>query len=194
MICWYTGARRGEICGLRLDEVMCIEGLWCLDIAPNYNRRLKTARSKRLTPVAEELLRLGFLDYAKALREAGEVMLFPELVLASGKGDMGNTFYKNYWTKIAKHLPFLERGQALQSFRHTAIDELKGSEIIPELRADLVGHKMESQTEDRYSKAHLDLIKTAIETIPKVTSGLLRLPTTLLTKRLRSPRPSRSAI
>lgn len=193
MICWYTGARRAEVCGLQLDEIVNIDGMWCFDIVANDARRLKTARSKRLTPIADEILRLGFLDYVTALQEAGEVMLFPELVLASGKGDMGNTFYNNYWTKIAKNLPFLKRGQALQSFRHTAIDELKGAEIIPELRADLAGHKLGSQTEDRYSKAHLDLIKKAIARIPKVTSHLLPRPNGihLLPSRLRKPRPQR---
>lgn len=192
MICWYTGARRAEVCGLQLDEIVEVDGMWCFDIVANDARRLKTARSKRLTPIADEILRLGFLDYVKALGKAGEVMLFPELVLASGKGDMGNTFYSNYWTKIAKRLPFLERGQALQSFRHTAIDELKGSVIAPELRADLAGHKMDSQTEDRYSKAHLDLIKEAIGTIPKVTQHLHPRPTNLLPARLRAPRKART--
>lgn len=191
MICWYTGARRLEVCALHLSEVVCIEGMWCIDIVANDVRRLKTVRSKRLTPIADEILRLGFIDYVSALREAGEVMLFPELVRASGKGDMGDTFYKNYWTKLATKLPFLERGQAIQSFRHTAIDELKGSEIVPELRADLAGQKMHSQTEDRYSKAHLDLIKGAIETIPKVTDQLQPRSITLLPNRLRAPRPRR---
>jgi integrase len=193
MILWYTGARRAEICGLRIDEITCVEGKWCFDIVENDARRLKTVRSKRVIPIGDELLRLGLLEYVSALREGGETALFPELVMESGKGNMGDTFYKNCWTKISKALPFLEPGQAMQSFRHTAIDELKGGEISAELRADLAGHRMSSQTEDRYSKAHLDLISKAIATIPKVTNELDPVPITLLPKRLRAPRKARPA-
>lgn len=79
----------------------------------------------------------------------------------------------------------------IHSMRHTAIDSMKLAGIDAELRADFAGHHLDSQTEGRYSKARLVLIKKAIETIPNVTSHLIAAPVNLLPKHLRIPRKAR---
>ncbi|MEQ5789406.1 tyrosine-type recombinase/integrase [Erythrobacter sp. NFXS35] len=191
MIGWYTGMRRDEICGLALDDIEVVDGLWQFNVRPTAIRRLKTVTSARKLPFAHELVRLGLPGYVTALREAGETMLFPELIAESGKGTMGDAYYKTIWTKIAPALPFLKSGQANQSFRHTVIDAMKGAKVSPEVRADFAGHKLSSQTEGRYSKAHMALLREATHAIPEVTSKLDPFPTTLLPARLRAPRKAR---
>lgn len=91
LIGWYAGMRRDEICGLHLDEIECIDGDWQFVVRPNATRRVKTVQSVRRLPFADELERLGLPRYVGALREAGETMLFPELVPESGKGTLGGT-------------------------------------------------------------------------------------------------------
>lgn len=191
IIAWYTGMRREEICGLELDDIECDDGCWQFQVRPNSIRKLKTAGSKRILPFADELLRLGLPEYAIALRDAGERLLFPELAPESGIGTMGDAYYDLAWTKLAKALPFLRRGQALQSFRHTAINSMKAAGITPEIRADFAGHRLKSETEGRYSKAHLILIREAVATIPEVTKHLDPAPLKLLPARLRAPRKAR---
>lgn len=137
------------------------------------------------------LMRLGLPDYVTALRNAGETVLFPELVPESGKGTLGDAYYDRIWTKIARALPFLRRGQATQSFRHTVIDAMKGAEVMPELRADFAGHKLSNETEGRYSKAHMALLRKAATAIPNVTKHLEPFPVTLLPARMRAPRKAR---
>lgn len=193
LIGWYTGMRREEICGLMLDDIEVVDGHWQFDVRPTEIRRLKTITSARKLPFASELVRLGLPDYVAALREAGETMLFPELVAESGKGTMGDAYYDTIWTKIARALPFLKSGQATQSFRHTVINAMKGAEVMPELRADFAGHKLSSETEGRYSKAHMALLRKAATAIPNVTDHLEPFPVTLLPARLRAPRKARTS-
>lgn len=193
LIGWYTGMRREEICGLMLDDIEVVDGHWQFDVRPTEIRRLKTITSARKLPFASELVRLGLPDYVTALRDAGETMLFPELVAESGKGTMGDAYYDTIWTKIARALPFLKSGQATQSFRHTVINAMKGAEVMPELRADFAGHKLSSETEGRYSKAHMALLRKAARAIPNVTDHLEPFPVTLLPARLRAPRKARTS-
>lgn len=106
-------------------------------------------------------------------------------------GTLGDAFYKTRWTHLAKKLPFLLKGQANHSFRHTAIDAMKAAGIPSEIRADFAGHKLLSETEGRYSDAHMTLLREAAETIPKVTDGIAPVPINLLPDRLRVPRKAR---
>jgi len=191
MIAWYTGMRLDEISSLEIDEIEFEGGHWQIQVKPNSLRGLKTDSSKRVLPVASELLKLGFDEYVKALRAEGESLLFPELRPESGIGTLGRAFYKTRWTHLAKQLPFLVEGQANHSFRHTAIDAMKAAGISSEIRADFAGHKLASETEGRYSNAHMKLLRKAAETIPKVTDDLTPHPVNLLPKRLRQPRKAR---
>jgi integrase len=193
LIGWYTGMRREEICGLKLEDIELDDGHWQFIVEPTEIRRLKTITSARKLPFADELVRLGLPDYVMALREAGETLLFPELVAESGKGTMGDAYYKTIWTKIAEALPFLKAGQGTHSFRHTVINAMKGAEVMPELRADFAGHKLSSETEGRYSKAHMALLRKAATAIPNVTDHLEPFPVTLLPARLRAPRKARTS-
>lgn len=192
MISWYTGMRRDEICALRLDDIVEDDGHWQFECRPTDIRRLKTITSARSIPFADELMRLGLPEYVKALRDAGETMLFPELLSESGKGTMGDAYYKTIWGKIAKGLPFLKPGQATHSFRHTVTTFMKRAGIPSDVRADFLGHKLASETEGRYSKVDMALLREAVSTVPKVTSHLEPFPTTLLPERLRAPRKSRA--
>ncbi|MET3710764.1 integrase [Sphingomonas trueperi] len=191
MIGWYTGMRREEICGLMLDDMEVVDGHWQINVRPTAIRRLKTITSARNLPLAEELIRLGLPAYVQALRGAGESMLFPELQAESGKGTMGDRYYKTIWTKIAAALPFLRAGQATHSFRHTVIDSMKAAGIAAEVRADFAGHKLSSETEGRYSKAHMELLRNAAKAIPEVTRHLDPFPVQLLPAGLRAPRKAR---
>ncbi len=193
LIAWYTGLRREEICGLELADIEQEDGIWHFNIRDNTVRKLKTKTSNRLVPFASELVRLGLPGYMSAMRDAGETLLFPELSAESGKGTLGDAYYKLHWVKIASRLLFIERGQAMHSFRHTLTDELKANMVDQEVRADLVGHKISSETGGRYSKAtRLAHLRDAVAKVPVVTEHLEAAPISLLPPAKRRPRRSRS--
>ncbi|WP_430388269.1 site-specific integrase [Blastomonas fulva] len=192
LIAWYTGFRREEICGLELDDIEQIDDQWHFAVRPNAARRLKNASSVRLLPVAPELARLGLLDYVAALRAEGETLMFPELRPLSGIGTMGDAFYKTVWTKCAVHLPFLKPGMAVHSFRHTLATGLKAVAVAEDVRADILGHRINGETGGRYSKASdLDVLRSAVEKIPIVTNHLSPAPIVLLPRMRREGRQAR---
>lgn len=186
MIAWYSGMRRDEICGMELSDIEKVDGHWQFLVRPNGIRGLKNTSSGRIVPIADELIRLGLPEYVAALRAEGETQLFPELVSIAGKASMGDVFYKRMWVKIAAAVPDLTHKQSIHSFRHTAIDTMKGAGIAPEIRADFAGHALSSETEGRYSKAHLDLLREAVSAIPNVTASLASAQLRLLPAKMRS--------
>jgi integrase len=192
LIAWYSALRRDEICGLELCDLVNEDGDWHFDVRDNSARTLKTIASTRLVPFSDELKRLGLPAYAEALRAAGERMLFPELVAESGAGTMGDAYYKKMWIKLAAQMPELDRGQAMHSFRHTAIDAMKAGGINEETREDFAGHKIASENGGRYAKAtRLEIMRCAVAAIPEVTRHLAPAAITLLPTRLRGARKAR---
>jgi len=69
---------------------------------------------------------------------------------------------------------------------------MKVGNVSSEIRADFGGQALSSQTEGRYSKVHLELIREAIKAIPNVTGHLNTAPIRLLPARLRAPRKARN--
>jgi integrase len=135
LLVWYTGARREEICALRLLDVRSEHGIDYLLIPDG-----KTENALRHIPIAEELKRLGFLSFVTAMRVAGEHLLFPEIQPGRGKRKLGDVFYKLWWIYLKPMIPGLVRGQAMHSCRHMVSTELKDLQVFPEFRNDLLGH------------------------------------------------------
>ena len=171
-ILWYSGMRRGEACKLQVSDIVrSPDGIWFFDIAVTEAGRLKTSSSRRCIPVANELIRLGLIEFVGAMKHAGKALLFPELVSATRP--MGDTFYRLGWNKVACALEGRPDGLTLHGMRHTVADELKAAGVCEEVRADLLGHAGESETAGRYSKAsRLSVLLEAVNKIPIVTSSL----------------------
>lgn len=105
---------------------------------------------------------------------------------------MGDAFYKTVWTKCAAQLPFLKKGMAVHSFRHTLATGLKAVSVAEDVRADVLGHRIANETGGRYSKASdLDMLRSAVNKIPIVTDHLVAAPVTLLPTLVRKGRKAR---
>lgn len=199
LLVWYTGARREEICKLMIVDVGCRGGTWCLTIQTTVTGRVKNTSAFRVIAICDELIRLGFGEYVLAMKEAGEDLLFPELMPGGAtKRKLGDVFYKLWWMYIAPLVvPRLARGQAMHACRHAADDELKQAEIFVETRNDLFGWKGKGgEGETRYaSPTQLAKLKAAVELIPIVTGHLAGVAETginLLPAERRVSRPVRA--
>lgn len=191
LLVWYTGARREEICAIKLEHIRREHGVDYLDIVDG-----KTGNAIRRIAIASELKRLGFLTYTEALRVAGEVRLFPELQPGRSNGKLGDVFYKLWWIYLKPMVTGLVRGQAMHSCRHTVSTELKDLGVFPEFRNDLLGQAQSVGGEGvtRYSKAtRLARLQDVVDQIPIVTG---HLPghvgaSPILPAHMRVPRPTR---
>ena len=165
LIAVFTGMRVNEIASLYLDNVRQIGGnhrgkRWCIDVLEEPKRpdkRLKNLSSRRIVPLHNILLELGFLDYLNLIKKVpvGEnnlerTRVFEELTYQDGTYARSISRFWNY-----RYLPLLglkKTTLTLHSLRHTLIDNLKQIGVEPHFISELVGHSQGSITLDRYGK------------------------------------------
>jgi integrase len=194
-IVWYSGMRREEACKLLVDDIGEEDGIAFFNIRKTHAGTVKTATSVRKVPINGELRRLGFLDYVAAMKAAGEIYLFPEIIPGRGGRTLGDVFFKNVWLNIKPHLTLVKPGQAVHSGRHMVSTELKMLQTFEEFRADLLGQKTGGENASRYAGAtRLQILLDIVERIPVVTGHLPDVSAiNLLPKTLRQPRPVRES-
>jgi len=165
LIAVFTGMRVNEIASLYLDNVRQIGGnhrgkRWCIDVLEETNRpnkRLKNLSSRRIVPIHDTILELGFIDYLNLIKKVpvGEnnlerTRVFEELTYQDGTYARSVSRFWNY-----RYLPLLglkKTTLTLHSLRHTLIDNLKQIGVEPHFISELVGHSQGSITLDRYGK------------------------------------------
>jgi len=165
LIAVFTGMRVNEIASLYLDNVRQIGGnhrgkRWCIDVLEETNRpnkRLKNLSSRRIVPIHDTILELGFIDYLNLIKKVpvGEnnlerTRVFEELTYQDGTYARSISRFWNY-----RYLPLLgikTDKNGFHSLRHTVIDHLKQIGVEPHFISELVGHSQGSITLDRYGK------------------------------------------
>jgi integrase len=65
-VCAYTGARVSEVCQLRAEDIVQLEGIWCVHFAPEAGS-LKNTGSERTIPLHPALTEAGFLTFVKTV-------------------------------------------------------------------------------------------------------------------------------
>lgn len=160
-----TGARREEIAGMKLSEVVTNHSIPYFDIRLNANRCLKNKSSQRCVPIHETIQRLGFFDCVSGLREAGQTDLFPDLKPASG-GSFGGVFYKSWKPLLDEQLGSDLVGKVFHSWRHRFASLLRSDAEIPkDVVQDIVAtHLMTKLTEP------------IVTWIPRSSGMLARMP------------------
>jgi integrase len=87
-IALFTGARREEIASLKSSNIRPIDDVLSIEIEEGKN-----ANARRMVPIHPKLIELGFLEYAKSIKNQGFAFLFPHLVdSANGKGKKVGSF------------------------------------------------------------------------------------------------------
>lgn len=174
ILIYYTGARREELCGAMVDDII-FDREDCrpyVHIAGNEQRRIKNAQSKRNIPIHPELIRLGFLDYVGKIKALGYKLLFPDLYSPSSRSPLGNRFYKLF-KPILIAAKITEEGLGAHAVRHLFGAQLKKKLLSKEDRADLMGHGGDSETSERYCEPHeLETLFAFVMKLPLITDHL----------------------
>ncbi|HLO76357.1 MAG TPA: DUF6538 domain-containing protein [Magnetospirillum sp.] len=146
----FTGARSGEIIQLRVEDVRQEHGVIFFDINDDgEDKRLKTAHSKRTTPVHPILVELGLLDHVERQRRKGEVRLFPEMKM--GEDGYYSSPYSKHFRRFLEAVKIKHRKNAFHSFRHCFEDACRNSDISKEVMDALQGHGEEGMS-GRYGR------------------------------------------
>lgn len=153
MIAMYSGMRLDEICQLYIEDVQQLDGVWCLNINDDKDKKLKNAASKRVVPIHPVLMSSGLLQYVEFMQTAGEPRLWMNLSWRKADG-YGNAI-GNWYRRFNREYVSKDDGKVFHSFRHTVTDTLKQVGVSETVIAELVGHSNSgSMTMGRYGKRY----------------------------------------
>ena len=144
LLALFTGARRGELTGLRAADLAYDKVIGATSIYITADRktgkRLKTRQSARLVPIHPELVKLGFLNFATAQAKArGEsAWLFPQVA----PGTAGEKAWSKWFGRYIRAYGVHDTAKVFHSFRHNFIDALRAANVNEEINAALVGHSL----------------------------------------------------
>jgi integrase len=138
----FTGARAGEICQLRAEDVVHVEGVWCLNLTVFDregrridDKRLKTGASERFVPLHPSLVATGFTDFAAGRKPQDR--LFPDLT-PGPKNNYSHNLSK-WFGRFKKAIGFTEPSLVFHSFRHGFRDACRHADISDETGRALGG-------------------------------------------------------
>ena len=187
----YTGGRINELSQLYIDDIVLFEGdNWVIsfnlgkpdkididdgdehadDVAFDNatmtpgDKSLKTIAANRVVPVHTRLVELGLLEYVAALRAAGHLRLFPELIYHAekGYGKSASSWFNERF--LGKRLKIPRDGRKVfHSLRHNFSTALERLNVPNKAYKQLLGH---SQATGEGATAHYIDIRTAAELRP----------------------------
>ncbi len=141
-----TAARREEVYQLDRADVRqdLKSGVWCLDFLDggddDKEKTVKTEMSRRMVPIPDLLVDLGFMEYVKGIDHK---RIFPQLVHeGNGYGDAPG----KAWARLVIRLGLKKKGKVLHSLRQGGITKM-GELGVPCAHAvALTGHTGGTQT------------------------------------------------
>lgn len=164
----YTGARRAEIAGLVVSDVIEADSIPCLHIRHNALRRIKNMASDRILPIHSHLLELGFMAHVEAMRAKGASALFPE------QGESRSPIWGRKLGRFMRDMLDEQLGEngaslSFHSFRHYVQNALDRQGVGDKVVRDVIGHEGKDEHEKTYRKQSLMTeMKAAIEALPRV--------------------------
>lgn len=152
IVALFTGARLEEIGSTLASEVRQQDGVWFFDILERGEeeegdqRSIKNDQSRRVVPLHQKLIDLGFLAYVKGLPADG--YLFPDLKPSQTPYGVKRTPGFSKWWSLFCAANAKVKGQGMDApkkpfyaFRHAAIRALRKDGVNPVLAYMLAGHE-----------------------------------------------------
>jgi integrase len=127
----YTGARVNEVCQVNPQcDVQEEEGIWFFDFNEEsasderVTKSVKTAGSRRKTPIHSKLLELGLMKYVDRMKKQGSTLLFPQWIPTRGRASpAGEDWFRQFLAETG--LRDETHGRTLlgmHAFRHTLMN------------------------------------------------------------------------
>lgn len=177
----YTGARIGELAQLRADDIFVVDGTPMLRITDSgAGQRLKSDASKRDIPIHSELVRLGLLEYAQAIKAAGYERLWPIL---NANPERPGLYISNWFGEFRREAGLTEKYPDFHSFRHLIRTRMSKAKIPEKVQDVITGHETQGSIGTKVYQG-IDL-EDRIEAIEAVSfPSFLHLPKTYTAPRL----------
>lgn len=156
----FTGARLGELCQLRVADVVQVDGCWCISINEDgEGSRVKSEAGIRSVPVHSELTRLGFLDYVEDAKKAGHERLWPDLKF---RKDKPSGYFSAWFGEVRNAADVPD----FHSLRHTVRSLMTKAKVPATTQDRITGHETQGSTGSRvYTHVSMPELVEAVETI-----------------------------
>lgn len=160
----YTGARVGELCQLRVQDVEQTKAGPFLRITDEAEgATVKTEAGIRRVPVHPELVRLGFMEYVEATRKSGAVNLWPVMKFRKNKPGGYFSDWVNSFHKEATGNP---KAPVFHELRHTVRSALFAAKVDRATIGRIIGHDTGlSAAEEVYTHIPDEDLKAALGTL-----------------------------
>ncbi len=162
LIALYTGMRISEVAQLRCHDFGEADGLPYL-----YVYRSKTKAGKRNLPIANDLVKLGLLDYLAEVRAAGAGRLFPNRPFVNGTyGKRLGERFGDYLKGIGIKRPHL----SFHSFRANVITAMANANIHLMKSMKIAGHQHTEGVNDASIRVHFGYVRDIPDLKPVMDS------------------------
>lgn len=141
---FYSGMRLAEVVQLGADDVQQQGNIWFMDVRPGpipntgEMKRVKNKAAIRKVPVADDLLKLGFLDVVRRAERGGR--LFPEIKF--GHDGTPSKNFSKFWSRYGKAIGFRTDDHVFHSLRHTMADMTRDAKMNMEASTAMMGHTL----------------------------------------------------
>jgi len=148
----FHGTRLQETTQLYINDIYPLNKIWVIDINDNTkDKKLKTTNSKRIIPLHQSLIDLGFLEYLKIIEQKGKERVFHELTLGrDGYTKNPSKFFNDYLRELDIKSP--TKKYDFHSLRHTCNNALIQKDVIEEHRNDYLGWGQTGMSKKIYGK------------------------------------------
>lgn len=157
----YTGARLGELCQLRVVDVITKDEQWFISINDEGEEsKIKTEAAVRDVPLHSELLRLGFLEYVRDNQKAGNERLWPALKFRDGKP---SGYFSAWFSEVRKLVP--GGVPDFHAFRHTVRTAMAEGGFSESIQDRITGHAIKGSIGTRVYSHPTAILRRAVEAI-----------------------------
>ena len=162
LIVLMIGSRIEEILLLKRSDVRFRDGHYLLAIASGADNAGKTEDAKRLVPIPQLLLDLGFIEWFQALGQDHGILLFPEAAGRSQSGDVSSAYGKHL-RRIFDHIGIGDFDEDFYALRKTFSSMLKRENVDDGERQAIAGHRHGSIINVHYTANHINDLKDAVD-------------------------------
>lgn len=174
LLMYYTGARREELAQLAARDVLTDEaGVACLSILAaqdeaDAGRTVKNQGSRRMVPLHDDLITLGFLDYSGS--QAANGQLFP-MLKPNPDGYYSVNWGKAWANYLRKTVNLDSPASPAHGFRHTFKTLCRQAGIPEDIHDAITGHSDGSVSRE-YGCMPLSRIAEELRKLPPVPAIL----------------------
>ena len=146
------GVRPEEILQLKVPNVRLRDGVLCLFLGDDADEQVKNEQSRRILPVPQLLLDLGFREWIVEKACANEIWAFPDVEPSEADGRRSQ-IYGNWMRTYLGKVALRFEDEEIYAIRWTPSSKLLALCAETGVRQRILGH-LEGSTVDRYYSDH----------------------------------------